>query len=79
MDNSLDEYRDAVGMSQRELADHVKVTRQTINAIEGDRYDPSVKLVFKLAAFFECSVEDIFQPAVELETTASEVTNDHGS
>ena len=73
MDNSLDAYRDEFGISQRELADHVEVTRQTINAIEGDRYDPSVELVFKLAAFFECSVEDIFHPDVQIETTVSEV------
>ena len=73
MDNSLDAYRDEFGISQRELADHVEVTRQTINAIEGDRYDPSVELVFKLAAFFECSVEDIFHPDVQIETTVSEI------
>jgi len=77
MENSLKGYRDEFGISQRELADHIKVTRQTINAIEGDRYDPSVELVFKLAAFFECSVEDIFQPAVELETTVRDVTKEH--
>jgi len=61
-------------MSQRALAEELKVTRQTINAIERDRYDPSAELVFKLAYFFECPVEDIFQPAVELETTVSDVT-----
>jgi putative transcriptional regulator len=75
MDNSLDEYRDAFGISQRELAEHVEVTRQTINAIEGDRYDPSVELVFKLAAFFECAVEDLFHPDVEVNTTASEASD----
>ena len=63
-------------MSQRALAGEVKGTRQTINGIEGDRYDPSAELVFKLAYFFECSVEDIFQPAVELETTVSDVTKE---
>ena len=64
-------------MSQRALAEEVNVTRQTINGIEGDRYDPSAELVFKLAYFFECSVEDIFQPAVELETTVRDVTKEH--
>lgn len=73
MENSLDEYREAFGLSQRALADHVGVTRQTINAVEGDRYDPSVELVFKLATFFECAVEDLFHPDVELEVTATEV------
>jgi putative transcriptional regulator len=73
VDNSLEEYRDRFGLSQRDLADHVGVTRQTINAVEGDRYNPSVELVFKLAAFFECSAEDLFHPALEVEATASEV------
>jgi putative transcriptional regulator len=72
MDNSIGEYREKFGISQRDLAQHVEVTRQTINAVEGDRYDPSVELVFKLAAFFECPVEAIFHPDVELETTVSD-------
>lgn len=72
MDNSLDEYREQCGVSQRELAEHIGVTRQTINAVERDRYDPSVELVFKLAAFFECSVDDLFCPDITVETTASE-------
>ena len=72
MDNSLGEYRDEFGISQRELAEHVEVTRQTINAIERDRYDPSVELVFKLAAFFECAVEDLFHPDVDLKVTVSD-------
>ena len=72
MKNSLQEYREQYGLSQRELAEHVGVTRQTINAVEGNRYDPSVELVFKLAAFFECPVEDIFHPEVDVETTASD-------
>ena len=76
MENSLKTVREHHGMSQRALAEEVKVTRQTINAIEGDRYDPSAELVFKLAYFFECSVEDIFQPAVELETTVRDVTKE---
>jgi putative transcriptional regulator len=73
MRNSLDEYRSDFDISQQELADYVEVTRQTINAIERDRYDPSVELVFKLAAFFECSVGDLFHPDVGLEKTIREV------
>ncbi|WP_342765691.1 helix-turn-helix transcriptional regulator [Methanohalobium sp.] len=42
------------------LAKEMGVTRQTINAIERGKYDPSVQLAFKLARFFECSIEDIF-------------------
>lgn len=71
MQNRLRELREQHGLSQKELATQIGVTRQTINAVEGDRYDPSVELVFKLAQFFECSVEDVFQPTVETETTVS--------
>ncbi len=72
MENNLEHLRDQHDLSQRELADMVGVTRQTINAIEGDRYDPSVDLVFTLARFFECPVEDIFVPDVALESTINE-------
>jgi putative transcriptional regulator len=72
VDNSLKQYREEFGLSQRALAEHVEVTRQTINAVERDRYDPSVELVFRLAAFFECSVEQLFHPDLELATTAAE-------
>jgi len=62
MENNLPRRREAVGLSQGELAEAVGVTRQTINAIERERYDPSLELAFKLAAHFECHIEDIFQP-----------------
>jgi len=73
VENSLTELRERHGLSQRALAEQLDVTRQTINAIEGDRYDPSTELVFKLASFFECSVEDVFHPDVELATTVSDL------
>jgi putative transcriptional regulator len=62
MENDLPQRREAGGLSQGELAEAVGVTRQTINAIERDRYDPSLKLAFELAAHFECRIEDIFEP-----------------
>jgi putative transcriptional regulator len=46
--------------SQAELGDHLGVSRQTINAIETGRYDPSLPLAFKIAALFQKSIEDIF-------------------
>ncbi|QLC34525.1 helix-turn-helix transcriptional regulator [Halarchaeum sp. CBA1220] len=73
MENSLRSHREAHGLSQGALAEHVGVTRQTINAIERDRYDPSAELVFALAAFFECSVEELFDPDVDLDVTASDL------
>lgn len=75
VDNLTDKCRDKFGISQQELAEHVKITRQTINAIEGDRYNPSVELVLKPAAFFDCTVEDLFHPDVEVTTTASEASD----
>ena len=47
-------------MSQKELGDKVGVTRQTINALENGRYNPSIFLAFKIARLFEMSIEDIF-------------------
>jgi putative transcriptional regulator len=48
-------------MTQQELADRVGVTRQTINAIEAAKYSPSLEVAFKIAAAFECSIQDVFQ------------------
>lgn len=68
MKNDIKAYREGEGISQGDLADAVGVTRQTINAIERDRYDPSLELAFKLAAHFECQIEELFHPSFEMET-----------
>lgn len=47
--------------SQAELADRLGVSRQTVNAIENERYDPSLPLAFRIAAAFELAIEDVFQ------------------
>jgi putative transcriptional regulator len=60
MNNAVHERREARTLTQRELASNVGVTRQSINAIERDRYDPSLELAFKLAAEFDCRVEELF-------------------
>ena len=62
MNNDVRERREAEGLSQGELAEAVGVSRQTINAIERDRYDPSLELAFALADHFDCRVEDLFDP-----------------
>ncbi|RCU46600.1 transcriptional regulator [Haloplanus salinus] len=67
MDNDLDVRRARVDVTQKELAEAVNVTRQTINAIERGRYDPSLELAFALADFFDCDIEDIFHPETNLE------------
>jgi putative transcriptional regulator len=65
VDNDLKVRRARRDITQAELADATGVTRQTINAIERGRYDPSLELAFELAAFFDCDVEDIFRPDAE--------------
>ena len=62
MRNSVREYRERADMSQGDLAAVVDVTRQTINAIERERYDPSLELAFELADHFDCRIEDLFDP-----------------
>lgn len=65
MDNTLKVWRAKRDLTQKELATEVDVSRQTINAIEGGRYDPSLELAFKLAAYFDCRIEDLFDPDVD--------------
>jgi putative transcriptional regulator len=65
MRNDIRERRAETGESQADLAAAVGVTRQTINAIERERYDPSLELAFELAAPFDCRIEDLFDPAKE--------------
>ncbi len=48
-------------MTQQELADHVGVTRQTINAIEGNKYSPSLEVAFLIARVFDVPLEQVFQ------------------
>ncbi len=50
------------GITQEELAKALGVSRQTITAIERGKYDPSLRLAFKLAKFFGVKIEDIFEP-----------------
>lgn len=62
MKNRLKEIRLARKWSQGQLAEALSVSRQTVNAIENGRYDPSLPLAFTIAAAFELKIEDIFQP-----------------
>ncbi len=58
--NRVRELRSAGGLSQERLGAAVGVSRQTINAIEAERYTPSLPLALALARFFETSVEEMF-------------------
>ena len=62
MRNRVRELRMARGWSQGELGERLGVSRQAVNAIEMDKHDPSLELVFRIAWLFELSVEEIFQP-----------------
>ena len=62
--NDLVELRRGKGWSQQDLAERLGVSRQTVNAIERNRYDPSLALAFKLAQVFDLSIEDVFHPEV---------------
>jgi len=61
MKNRLRELRAAKVWSQAELADKLGVSRQTVNAIETEKYDPSLPLAFKVARLFKMSIEEIFE------------------
>ncbi len=65
MNNHLRELRGGRGWSQADLAERLDVSRQTVNAIETGRYDPSLPLAFKIARLFGQSIEAIFVPAEE--------------
>jgi putative transcriptional regulator len=59
--NRITELRATARMSQGELADHVGVTRQTVNAIEAGKYSPSLEVAFKIARVFTVPLESVFQ------------------
>lgn len=60
MKNRLEEIRKSRGIRQEELADALQVSRQTIGSLENGRYNPSILLAFKIARYFEMSIEEIF-------------------
>jgi putative transcriptional regulator len=58
--NRLPELRSARDMTQGDLAEALNVSRQTVNAIETGRYDPSLPLAFAIARLFKCRIEEVF-------------------
>jgi putative transcriptional regulator len=65
MNNRVRELRGEQGWSQADLAERLDVSRQTVNAIETGKYDPSLPLAFKIAKLFGQSIETIFVPGEE--------------
>ena len=58
--NRLEEIRKAKGITQEELANALEVSRQTVGSLENGRYNPSIILAFKIARFFNVSIEEVF-------------------
>lgn len=65
MKNRLGELRNEKDWTQGELAKRLGVSRQSVNAIETGRYDPSLPLAFKIAAAFDTLIEEVFLPEQE--------------
>ncbi|HJW49373.1 MAG TPA: helix-turn-helix transcriptional regulator [Candidatus Limnocylindria bacterium] len=63
MKNRLKVLRAERDWSQAELADQLSVSRQTVNALETGKYDPSLPLAFKIAELFSTRIEDVFDPS----------------
>jgi putative transcriptional regulator len=63
MNNLVRDLRAGRSWSQADLAKALGVSRQTVNAIETGRYDPSLPLAFKIARVFERTIEEVFNPA----------------
>ena len=62
MKNQVRDLRGGRGWSQADLAERLDVSRQTVNAIETGKYDPSLPLAFKIARLFGRPIENIFEP-----------------
>ena len=62
MKNQVRDLRGEQGWSQADLAERLDVSRQTVNAIETGKYDPSLPLAFKIARLFGRAIENIFEP-----------------
>lgn len=65
MENRVRQNRERMGWSQGELANRLGVSRQTINAVETDKYDPSLPLALRMAKLFGVAVPDLFLDAWE--------------
>ena len=65
MKNILRDLRKARSWTQEDLAIELDVSRQTVNAIEAGRYDPSLPLAFRMARLFDLTIEEVFEDGVE--------------
>jgi putative transcriptional regulator len=65
MKNRVRELRSGLGWSQGELGQRLQVSRQTVNAIETEKYDPSLPLAFRIARLFGKRIEEVFHPGAQ--------------
>ena len=72
MQNDVRKHREALGLSQGELAARLSVSRQTVNAIEVGKHDPSLPLAFRIARVFGQPIEAIFSDGLEDAAKAAE-------
>ena len=73
MKNALRELRKARGWTQEDLAIELSVSRQTVNALEAGRYDPSLPLAFAIARLFDRTIEEVFDDGREPPLRATRV------
>lgn len=75
MKNCLRDLRKEKGWTQEDLAIELAVSRQTINALEAGRYDPSLPLAFAIARLFNMTIEDVFEDGLEPRLRAMRVVD----
>ena len=73
MKNCLRDLRKARGWTQEDLAIELGVSRQTVNALEAGRYDPSLPLAFGIARLFDLTIEEVFEDGIEPPLRAARV------
>ncbi|HEY6816440.1 MAG TPA: helix-turn-helix transcriptional regulator [Croceibacterium sp.] len=73
MKNCLRDLRKARGWTQEDLAIELGVSRQTVNALEAGRYDPSLPLAFGIARLFDLAIEEVFEDGLEPPLRASRI------
>lgn len=60
MKNRMKEFREKLGLTQKKLGELIGVSRQAVNAIETEKFEPSIWIAYDIAKVFECAIEDVF-------------------
>ena len=78
MNNRIKELRERKGLTQAQLGDMVGTSRQAINAIETEKFEPSIWLAYDISRVFECSIEDVFLFEESLKKSRAESSRKDG-